>query len=419
MAKAQRLERYSRLENPYKTAIIVNPIMRGGIVPEAVQERLIEEGWMKVGYSICFDCLHGRSSLVSKPPVDEFLKDVAEFYGGSYAEHTFGCRSAQYAVMRTIREYANSSGEYASVVVADPFCHYTTLIAAELAGLNIVEAPQTGQPEYRVDPDGFRSKIEEVKKRFGKKPALLLVTHAEPYYGNLNPVEEVGKISEEYGIPYMVNAAYTGGVMPVNMKSIGADFLTISAHKSMASLGPLGFLIFSEEWVESVLRGSEIIAEGSGRSFRGKFPNFFGCSIGGVPLISAMYSFPYVVERVNRWDSELEKVNWFVREMEKIGGIFLEGERPHRHHLMHFEVPIIWEISKYHKRRGFFLAEEMMKRGIVGLQRGISRYMKISLYGLQWGEVEKVRDALQEIVEKYIKEFGIETGKISEKSAER
>ena len=67
----------------------------------------------------------------------------------------------------------------------------------------------------------------------------------EPYYANANFVEEVGKVAKECDIPYMVNAAHTAGVMLLNMKGSQADFLTVSAHKSMASLGPLGFLVAS------------------------------------------------------------------------------------------------------------------------------------------------------------------------------
>jgi len=43
----------------------------------------------------------------------------------------------------------------------------------------------------------------------------------------------------------------------------------------------------------------------------------------------------------------------------------------------------------------------MIKRGIVGLHRGLSKHVKLSLYGLEWHEVEKVRDAFHEITEKY------------------
>ncbi len=410
MVKIEGIERYAQIRNEYKDTTIVHPIMRGGIVPEYTQKKLFEEGWTGVGYSVCFDCLEGRSGRISKPPIADFLEDVAEFFGGDQAEHTLGCRAAQFAAMKTVSDYVEKedSRDYAKIVVADPLCHYTTAIAAEITGLRIVEPPHSGYPEYRVEAESFRGKIEQVRKETGKLPGLVMVTHADPYYGNLNPVEEVGKIAEEYDVPYMVNAAYTSGVMPVNMKDLNADFLTISAHKSMASLGPLGFLVTNHEWNKKAFQTSRISTDWSGRSFGKKIPNIFGCSVGGIPLISAMYSFPYVVERVKRWDQELENSRWFIREMEGIDDVMLLGKRPHIHHLMHFETPIFWEISKYHKRRGFFLAEEMIKRGIVGLHRGLSKHLKLSLYGLRRDEIGKVKEAFCDIAEKYVKEFKID-----------
>lgn len=401
MVKIESVQRYSQIRNPYKDALLIHPIMTGGLVPEDVQKRLFDEGWTNAGYSVCFDCLKGRSSLVSKPPIGKFLDDIARFLGGDRAEHTFGCRGAQFAVLKTISDNVGSSEVHGKIILADPLCHYTTAITAEAAGLRITEPPHSGYPEYRVEAEGFRQKIEEIKRETGRLPGLIVVTHVEPYHGNLNPAEEVGEIAEEYGIPYMVNAAYTAGIMPVNMKELHADFLTASAHKSMASWGPLGFLVADNEWTEKAFKTSEAMAEGSGRTWKTKIPNIFGCSIGGVPLISAMYSLPHVVERVERWDETLEKIQWFIREMEEIDGIGLIGERPHRHHLLHFETPLFWEISKRHRRKGFFLAEEMIKRGIVGLHRGLSKSTKLSLYSLEWDEVRKVRDAFYEIAQKY------------------
>jgi Sep-tRNA:Cys-tRNA synthetase len=377
--------------------------MTGGILPQEVQKRLLEEGWTKAGYAICFDCLDGRSSLIGKPPVKDFQADVAEFFGGDVAEHTFGCRGAQFAVMKTLADYVaeNGSREYAKVIVTDPLCHYTTVIAAEMAGFELEEAVHRGYPEYRVEAKNFAERIERVKKEKGKLPALIVVTHADPYYGNLNPVKEVGEIAREYDIPYMVNAAYTAGVMPVNMKEMKADFLTVSAHKSMASLGPLGFLVTNFEWAKRTFESSTMVTHWSGRAFGKKIPSLFGCSVGAVPLVSAMLSFPYVVERVRNWNEELEKVRWFIGEMEKLDDVMLIGDRPHRHHLMHFETPVFWEISKRHKRKGFFLAEELNRRGITGIHRGMSKHIKLSTYSLSWDQLKKVKDAFYEIAESY------------------
>ncbi|MEM2955316.1 MAG: O-phospho-L-seryl-tRNA:Cys-tRNA synthase [Nitrososphaerales archaeon] len=399
----ERITKFRSINNPYKQDVIIHPIMRGGIIPDEVQKMIIDEGWMKVGYAVCYDCIEGRSGLVSKPPINEFLSTVAEFFDGDMAEHTFGSRAAQFSVMKTIAD--NISEDFAKIVLTDPLCHYTTAIAAEMNNLKIVEAQHSNYPDYKVNAEDFVDRIESIKKETGKLPGLIAVTHVEPYYGNLNPVKEIGKIAKDYGIPYMVNAAYTAGIFPVSMKELKADFLTVSAHKSMASIGPLGFLVTNYEWSDKAFKKSTIKPDWTGRTFSKKIVNIFGCSIGGLPLISAMYSFPHVAERVKKWEEELDKARWFISEMEKIDGIRLVGERPHNHHLMHFETPIFWEISKHHKRKGFFLAEEMIKRGIVGLHRGLSKHMKISSYGLSWEEVKRVRDAFYDLTQKYVDEF--------------
>ncbi len=399
----RNIQRYSQVRNPGKGHLIINPIMVGGIIPKGVQRRLLDDEWTRTGYAVCFDCLEGRSSLIRKPNIRQFLEDVAEFLGGDMAEHSFGCRAAQFAVMKAVADsLKDRSKSYGKIVVADPLCHYTTNIAVEMLGFKLVMPPPSHPTSYKVDAQGFRDKVEEIRRESGKLPALIVVTHVDPYYGNLNPVDEVGKIAQEYGIPYLVNAAYTAGVMPVDMKAMKADFLTVSAHKSMASMGPLGFLVVNSEWSKRTFAASKSVKSMGGRALTTKVPSLFGCSVGSTPLISAMLSFPYVIERVGRWTEELEKTRWFIRELEKLGGIKQYGDRPHRHHLVHFETPIFWEISQHHKRRGFFLAEDMEKRGITGVQRGLSKHLKLSVYGLSWSQVERVRDVFYEIAEEYI-----------------
>lgn len=390
------------IKNEYKGFTVINPLMVGGIVPKEVQKQLYEE-WMNEGYIVCHNCIEGRSSFVTKPPVKEFLDEVAKFYGGDAAEHTFGCRAAQFAVMKTVAEKVKE-GSCCDIVIADANSHYTTNIAAEMCNLKVTEPPHSGYPEYKVNAESFAAKIEEVKKDKGKPPALVVLTHADPYYGNIEPVREVGKICEEYEIPYMVNAAYTGGVMPINMKDMKADFLTVSAHKSMASLAPLGFLVTTYEWKKYAFKVSSQRTEWTGRTFEKKIPNIFGCSVGGVPLISAMLSFDYVKERVKNWDNEISKIRDFIKFMENLGNgdIMLLGENPHNHHLLHFETPLFWNISQKHKRKGFFLAEEMKKRKIVGLHKGLTKHIKISVYGLSDEEIMKVKNAFSEIASQVI-----------------
>ena len=387
--------------NKYKGYTIVNPLMVGGLLPEKIAEKLCNDEWVRVGYSVCYNCLEGRSSLVTKPNVKEHLTQVADFFGGDSCEHTFGCRGAQFAVMKYASELAKESGS-ADVIIADPNSHYSTNIAAEMAGMKTVEPPHNGYPEYKYTAESFTEKINEVKKTEGKPPALIAVTHADPYYGNIAPAAEVGKLCEEEEIPYMVNAAYTGGVLPVNMKELKADFLTVSAHKSMASLGPLGYLITSHEYAKKVFMPSKERPDWSGRAFGNKIPNIFGCSIGGIPLISGMLSLDHVKERVANWDKELENTRAFAEALEDLGGgeIMLLGQNPHNHHLLHFETPALWEISQTHKRKGFFLSEAFEKKKITGIHKGLTKHIKVSVYGLSDEQRAEVLSVFEGILKK-------------------
>lgn len=386
------------IKNPYKGHIVINTLMRGGILPEEIRAELYEQ-WGDLGYSMCYDCLEGRSSLCGKPPAKKFLAEVAAFFGGDAAEHTFGCRSAQFAVMRTIREFLKTDNTYTDTIIADPNSHYSTNIAAEMNDLKMVEFPHDGYPSYAFTAEPYEEKIEKIKVDTGKLPALAVVTHADPYYGNIAPVEEIAKVCHEHGVPLMVNAAYTGGVMPINMKDLNADFLTLSAHKSMMSLAPLGFVVTTYEWADRLFAVSQAMPSWTGRTFGKKIPNVFGCSIGGLPLISGMMSFPYVKKRVENWEEELRKSNELVEEMEDIGDIMLLGQRPHRHHLLHFETPRLWEVSQDKKGKGFYIAKFMIDKGIVGLHRGMSKHIKMSVYGLSDDERKKVRNAFYELAE--------------------
>jgi Sep-tRNA:Cys-tRNA synthetase len=54
-----------------------------------------------------------------------------------------------------------------------------------------------------------------------------------------------------------------------------------------------------------------------------------------------------------------------------------------------------------HKRRGFFLSDELSSKDIIGEFAGATRVRKLNTYGLSWEKVRYVVDTSQEIAEKY------------------
>lgn len=394
MIPKERLERYKKLKREFQEDryINLNPIQRGGVLTPEARDALVEFG---DGYSTCDWCppKTPRLDRIERPPILDFLDDLAEFLGMDVARVVTRCREAQFIVFCML----GSPGDY---VVVDSLAHYSTYLAAELAGMRVKEVPHSGPPEFRLDLDAYAEKIEEVKRETGKPPAAVLLTHVDYLYGNLNDPQRVARIAHEEGIPFVLNIAYTGGVMPVNGKKLGADVLTGSGHKSWAASAPTGILALTSELSERVLVRSKIRGDWSGRKFPVKEYPLLGCTVMGAPLLTLMASFPHVVERVQRWPQEVEQARWLVEQLERIEGTKQLGVRPKEHTLIHMESKGLYAVSQTHKRRGFFLYDELKERGIVGIQPGLTKHFKLNTYGLSREQIERVAEAFLDIAEK-------------------
>ena len=125
-----------------------------------------------------------------------------------------------------------------------------------------------------------------------------------------------------------------------------------------------------------------------------------GCTLRGVPLVTLMASFPQVEERVGHWDEQVSKAQWFSAELEKLGFKQL-GEKPHRHDLLAFETPMLYDISKRVRDRGYFLYKELKTRGIWGLQPGMTRTVKVSTFAADKEQLGFVVDSFRAILAKY------------------
>jgi Sep-tRNA:Cys-tRNA synthetase len=370
------LQKLSRLRREHKGLINLMPLQTGGMLTEAAKEALAEFG---DGYSVCDFC-QGVLCSITNPPIRDFVQEVLPpFLGCDVATVTHGAREAKFIVMHSLAKPGD-------IILVDGNRHYTTFVAAERAGLNIIEVPHSGHPEFRIDVNEYESLIKK------HAPKLILLTYPDGNYGNFPDARRLGEIAQDYTIPYILNGAYAVGRMPISMEEMKADFIIGSGHKSMAAAGPVGVLGMKRKWEEIVLRKSA--------RHSNKDVELLGCTVRGVPLITLMASFPYVKERVDRWDEQVYKAQWFSAEIEKLGLIQL-GEKPHRHDLLHFDAPALYEISKRVRERGYFLYKELKERGIFGPQPGLARSFKLSTFAADRKQLGFVIDSFKAILNKY------------------
>ena len=87
------------------------------------------------------------------------------------------------------------------------------------------------------EPDGLLTR-RSIESAVSPKTTLCVINHASNVTGVVQPVRELSEATRAHGIPLLVDAAQTAGVLDVSPKALGADYVAIAGHKGL--LGPHG-----------------------------------------------------------------------------------------------------------------------------------------------------------------------------------
>jgi len=89
---------------------------------------------------------------------------------------------------------------------------------------------------------------DDVLKNIRKDTILITIMHSNNETGTLQPIAVIGKIAQEKNIPFHCDAAQSVGKVPVNVKSLNVDMLTMVSHKFYGPKG-VGALYIKESTV--------------------------------------------------------------------------------------------------------------------------------------------------------------------------
>lgn len=121
-----------------------------------------------------------------------------------------------------------------------------------------------------VDPYGIIN-IDILRKSIKKETILISIMHGNNEIGTIEPIQEIGEIAHEKEIIFHTDAVQTVGKIPLDMKQMNIDLLSISAHKIY---GPKGVgALFKREGVilEPLIHGG-----GHEQGFRSGTENVVG-----------------------------------------------------------------------------------------------------------------------------------------------
>lgn len=81
-----------------------------------------------------------------------------------------------------------------------------------------------------VHEDGI-IRPEELKAALRPETALVTVMTANNEIGTIQPISEIGALCRGAGIPLHTDAVQAAGILPLDVKAMNVDFLSLSAHK--------------------------------------------------------------------------------------------------------------------------------------------------------------------------------------------
>jgi Sep-tRNA:Cys-tRNA synthetase len=214
----------------------------------------------------------------------------------------------------------------------------------------------------------------------------------------MHDVKAIAKAAHQYDVPVLYNGAYTVGILPVDAKNLGVDFVVGSGHKSMAAPAPSGILAATQERAAEVFRTTAIEGDVTKRKFGIKEPEMMGCTLMGATLVGMMASFPQVKERVKHFDRELENNRMVLESLLSIKGTKILSEYPRRHTLTRVDTTGSFDkVAENHKKRGFYLSAALEERGITGIIPGATKIWKFNTYGTTKKQAQHLAGAFIEI----------------------
>lgn len=170
-----------------------------------------------------------RLTLCAGRIIQRCREELAELFGASSPERiifTHNCTEAlNLAIAGTLRQ-----GD-------EVLCSH----AEHNAVMRLLERyVSAGQITVRVLPPDNMGLIQPhtLQQYLSKKTALVIICHASNVTGVVQPVNRLGAVCRENGVPLLVDAAQSAGVLDVSLQNLNASMIAMPGHKGL--LGPQG-----------------------------------------------------------------------------------------------------------------------------------------------------------------------------------
>ena len=96
--------------------------------------------------------------------------------------------------------------------------------------------------------------LEQFRQALDRPADAVICTHVSNVFGYALPVEDIAALCRKKGVPFVLDASQSAGMLPVDMEALGASFIAMPGHKGLYGPQGTGLLLCGCE-TEPLLRG--------------------------------------------------------------------------------------------------------------------------------------------------------------------
>ena len=174
--------------------------------------------------------------------------------------------------------------------------------------------------------------MDSIEPLIRPNTVALIINHASNVCGTIQPLESIGPICKAHNLQFIVDAAQTAGVIPIDVKACHIDALCFTGHKGLLGPQGIGGIILTKEMAQNL---TPLIAGGTGsfshlETMPTHMPDAFESGTLNLPgIIGLNEGLAYIESQGmdNIHNHELALTQAFLEGLQSIDGINIVGKQ--------------------------------------------------------------------------------------------
>ena len=174
--------------------------------------------------------------------------------------------------------------------------------------------------------------LESIEALIRPNTVAMIINHASNVCGTIQPIESIGAICKTHNLHFIVDAAQTAGVIPIDVKACHIDALCFTGHKGLLGPQGIGGIILTKEMAQTL---TPLIAGGTGsfshlETMPTHMPDAFEAGTLNLPGIIGLNEGLSYIESIgmeNIHNHELALTKAFLEGLRSITGVNIIGKQ--------------------------------------------------------------------------------------------